>query len=192
MEIAAYRDKPRLLFARNFFANPRRVGSAIPSSARLTRLMLAEFDWATTKTVVEYGPGTGVVTRALLARMAPDARLVAFEINADFVAYLRESISDPRLTVIEASAETVEAALAALRLGACDAAISSLPFSIMPEAVRQGIVAATARVLAPGAMLVGYQYSTRWLDELRAGFGAVTVRFEPRNWPPAFVFTARV
>ena len=192
MQIAHERARPRLLFARHFFANPRGIGSAIPSSERLTQRILAGFDWTTVMTVVEYGPGTGVVTRALLQRMAPEARLIAFEINADFVAYLRQTITDPRLTVIEASAETVEAVLQSMGFDACDAAISSLPFSIMPPAVRQGIVAATARALAPGAMLAGYQYSTRWLDELRAGFGAVSVRFEPRNWPPAFVFNARV
>ncbi|MFZ4690344.1 MAG: class I SAM-dependent methyltransferase [Polymorphobacter sp.] len=179
------------MFARNFFANPRGTGSAIPSSRRLTQRLLAGIDWPNMHTVVEYGPGTGVVTRAILARMAPDARLFAFEINADFVSYLRQAIPDPRLTVIAASAETVAATLAAHEITGCDVAISSLPFSIMPPRVRLRIVAATAAILAPGAMLVGYQYSTRWLGELRRGFARVSVRFEPRNWPPAFVFTAR-
>lgn len=140
---------------------------------------------------MEYGPGTGVVTRALLAAMAPDARLFAFEINSDFVAYLRQALPDPRLTIINASAETVVAALAAHSISHCDAAVSSLPFSIMPPAVRWGILAATAEILPSGAPFVGYQYSTRWLGELRRSFGGVTMRFEPLNWPPAFVFTAR-
>ena len=185
------RARPRLLFARNFLANPRGIGSFIPSSRRLTQRLLAGIDWPTARTIVEYGPGTGVVTRALLARMAPDARLFAFEINADFVAYLRRSITDPRLTVIEASAETVAAVLESHGLRHCNAAISSLPFSIMPEPVRRAIVRATDASLAPGAQLVGYQYSTRWLRELRRTFHRVTVHFEPRNWPPAFVFTAK-
>ncbi len=191
IEIAAGRGRPRLLFARSFLANPRGTGSVIPSSRRLTQRLLGEIDWTKARTIVEYGPGTGVVTRALLARMAPDARLFAFEINAEFVAYLRHNIHDPRLTVIEASAATVAAVLGKHGLTHCDAAVSSLPFSIMPTRVRLRIVAATAAVLAPGATLVGYQYSTRWLRELRRGFAQVTVRFEPRNWPPAFVFTAR-
>ena len=185
------RGRPRLLFARNFFANPRGVGSVIPSSRRLTQRLLAAVDWSAARTIVEYGPGTGVVTRALLARMAPEARLFAFETNGEFVAYLRRSISDPRLTVIDGSAETVAAVLAAAGLAHCDAAVSSLPFSIMPPRVRLRIVAATAGVLVPGAPLVGYQYSTRWVGELRRAFDHVSIRFEPRNWPPAFVFTAR-
>lgn len=186
---ANVRRRPRLLFVRSFLANPRGIGSAIPSSRHLTRRLLAGTDWAAVRTAVEYGPGTGVVTRALLARMVPEARLYAFEISGDFVDYLRADIDDPRLVLVHASAETVRDVLAAADVKA-DVAISSLPFSIMPMAVRTAIVAATAAVLAPGAAMVGYQYSTRWLRELRRSFGRVQLRFEPRNWPPAFVFTA--
>ena len=189
MQVA--RARPRLLFARNFFANPRRVGSVIPSSRRLIQRLLGHTDWHHIKVVVEYGPGTGGVTRGLLARLGPDARLFAFEINGDFVDYLRRDIQDPRLTVVAASAETVGAVLAAAGFAHCDIAISSLPFSIMPVTVRQAIVRATAAALAPGAQLIGYQYSTAWLRELRHEFRHVAVQIEPRNWPPAFVFTAR-
>ena len=188
--VAAPRARPRLLFACNFLANPRRVGSVIPSSRRLIQRLLGQTDWRHVKVAVEYGPGTGCVTRALLARLGPDARLFAFEINADFVDYLRRDITDPRLTVVAASAETVGAALADAGFTHADVAVSSLPFSIMPVAVRQAIVHATARVLVPGARLIGYQYSTTWLRELRHDFRHVSVQIEPRNWPPAFVFTA--
>lgn len=185
------RPQPRLLFVRNFLANPRGIGSMVPSSRRLTRRLLAGVDWSAARIIVEYGPGTGVVTRAILAQMAPDARLFAFEINDDFVAFLHRTITDPRLTIIAASAESVATVLCAKGIDHCDAAISSLPFSIMPPRVRLRILSATAKMLVPGAALVGYQYSTRWLRELRRSFGDVEVRFEPRNWPPAFVFTAR-
>ena len=179
-----------MLFARSFLANPRRVGSVIPSSRQLINRLLARTNWAQVKVAVEYGPGTGGVTRAILARLPADARLYAFEINEDFVAYLRQSIADPRLVVIAGSAETVAGVLAAAGHRHCDIAVSSLPFSIMPGSVRQRIVEATAAVLAPGASFVGYQYSTRWLRELRHVFRRVSVELEPRNWPPAFVFTA--
>lgn len=188
--MSAVRASPRMLFARSFFANPRRVGSVIPSSRRLIQRLLDRPDWTQIRIAVEYGPGTGVVTRALLARLGPDARLYAFEINEDFVAYLRQSIADPRLVVVAGSAETVGAVLAAAGHQHCDIAVSSLPFSIMPIAVRNRIVQATAAILAPGGAFVGYQYSTRWLGELRSVFRRVSVELEPRNWPPAFVFTA--
>lgn len=186
----AARVRPRMMFARSFLANPRRVGSVIPSSRRLIQRLLGQTNWTTIKVAVEYGPGTGVVTRALLARLPLDAKLYIFEINAEFVDYLRTSITDPRLVVVAASAETVTQVLADAGHAHCDIAVSSLPFSIMPIAVRHAIVQATAAALAPGSSFIGYQYSTRWLRELRFVFRRVNVELEPRNWPPAFVFTA--
>jgi phospholipid N-methyltransferase len=186
----AARVRPRMMFARSFVANPRHVGSVIPSSRRLIQRMLGQTNWASIKVAVEYGPGTGVVTRAMLARLPPDAKLYIFEINNEFVEYLRASITDPRLMVVAASAETVTQVLTAAGHAHCDIAVSSLPFSIMPIAVRHAIVQATAAALAPGSSFIGYQYSTRWLRELRFVFRRVTVELEPRNWPPAFVFTA--
>lgn len=180
-------SRPALLFARQFLAHPRRIGSFIPSSRPLVSRMLAGVDWSGVETAVEFGPGTGVVTRAALARLRPDARLIAFELNPEFATYLTRSIDDPRLLVLPMSAEHVANHVP----DGCDVAISSLPFSIMPRGVRGRILAATASVLNAGAPLIGYQYSPAFLAELRSAFPDVAVRFEPRNWPPAFVFTAR-
>lgn len=179
--------RPALLFARQFLANPRRVGAVAPASPALVRCLLDGVDWDHVSCAVEYGPGTGVVTRAMLARMRSDARLVAFEINPDFADYLRASITDPRLTVI-----TVSAAEAATHMECrCEVAISSLPLGVMPQPVRAAVLAATAQLLGPGAALIGYQYSPARLAEVRRVFPDLSLRLEPRNLPPAVVFTAR-
>ena len=39
------------------------------------------------KDSVEYGPGVGTFTTKILERMRPDATLIAFEINPDFIKY---------------------------------------------------------------------------------------------------------
>jgi phospholipid N-methyltransferase len=185
--IARAMASPALLFARQFLANPRRVGAVAPASPALVRCLLDGVDWDRVHLAVEYGPGTGVVTRAMLARMRPDARLIAFEINADFARYLTQSIADPRLTVL-----AVSAAEAARHVpGTCDVAISSLPLGVMPQAVRGQVLAATAQLLGLGAALIGYQYSPARLAEVRRVFPDLSLRIEPRNLPPAVVFTAR-
>lgn len=176
-----------LLFARQFIANPRHVGAVLPSSRALVEGMLDAVDWSAVTTAVEFGPGTGVVTRRALARMRPDARLLAFEINPEFARYLASSIADPRLSVMTMSAEHVGQCLP----DGCDVALSSLPFSIMPREVRGRILNATAAALRPGGLLVGYQYSPAWLAELRSVMPHVNIRFEIRNWPPAVIFAAR-
>lgn len=180
-------NRAGLLFARQFLANPRHVGSLVPSSRALVARMLDRVDWSRVTTAVEYGPGTGVVTRAMLARMRPDARLFAFEINPDFARHLTDHVADPRLVVVPASAELVGAHVP----GGCDLVISCLPLTLMPGPVRQRILAATAAALAPGAAMIGYQYSPVRLGDIKAVFGDVQLRLEPRNWPPAVVYIAR-
>ena len=61
------------LFLRQFVRSPRTVGAVLPSSAALARAMLAPIDFASARTIVEFGPGTGAFTRAIAA--AADAGL---------------------------------------------------------------------------------------------------------------------
>src|SRR6266478_4991381 len=98
---------PALLFARNFFRHPRMLGSIIPSSRFLIKQLLEPIDWEQARVIVEYGPGDGGITAEVLRRMRPDAMLIAIETNPEFMSYLRSSIQDERLHVVEASAEAV-------------------------------------------------------------------------------------
>src|SRR5690349_6106132 len=82
------RSEETLLFAKNFIQHPLMLGSLIPSSRFLIDRLLSKVDWDRARTIVEYGPGVGTITAHILARMSPDARLVVFEMNNDFVRYL--------------------------------------------------------------------------------------------------------
>jgi phospholipid N-methyltransferase len=81
-----------LLFARNFFRHPRMLGSLVPSSPFLIKRVLRRIDWGTARVIVEYGAGVGTFTSEILRRMRPDAILIAFETNDDFVRYLRDTL----------------------------------------------------------------------------------------------------
>src|ERR1700754_5335721 len=118
---------PRWQFLRGFLKNPVMVGSIIPSSRVLIDKMLGPVDWANTKLFVEYGPGVGTFTRPILERLAPDATLVAIDTNPDFCDYLKRSISDSRLQIVNGSAADVEEILEELGLGKADYTISGLP-----------------------------------------------------------------
>src|SRR5215469_5248175 len=88
------------LFFRNFFRHPRMLGSIIPSSRFLIKQLLEPIDWDKARVIVEYGPGVGGITAEILRRMRPDARLVAIEMNSDFVRFLKRSLVDPRIEVV--------------------------------------------------------------------------------------------
>jgi phospholipid N-methyltransferase len=177
-----------LLFARNFFRHPRMLGSIVPSSRFLIKQLLEPINWARARVIVEYGPGVGGITREVLRRMRPDATLIVIEMNPDFVGYLRGSISDPRLKVVEGSAVSVVEYLRGFGYTRADYIISGIPFSTIPAQLRERILRKTADVLEPGGAFLVYQFSTRVLQDLKRVFGYVGRKFELLNVLPAHLF----
>lgn len=177
------REKVR--FFRSFLANPRAVGAILPTSRRAVRDMLDMADFERARTVVELGAGTGVYTEEVLARLRPDARFLAFEVDPELVATLNERVEDQRLQAINDSAENVGSYLDGARV---DIIVSGLPFTSLPQPVKKNIFKAMARVLAPDGVMVAIQYSTMVQRDLERVFASVRRRLSPINVPPAFLF----
>jgi phospholipid N-methyltransferase len=177
-----------LLFARNFFRHPRMLGSIVPSSRFLIKQLLEPIDFGRARVIVEYGPGVGGITQEVLRRMRSDAALIAIEMNPDFVSYLRNSITDKRLQVVEGSAVAVDEILRRFGYTQADYIISGIPFSTIPAPLRERILRKTRDLLEPGGAFLVYQFSTRVLQDLKRIFGYVGRRFEPLNVLPAHLF----
>lgn len=178
----------RVLFLRSFLAHPAQVGAVLPTSAQAVADMLDMADLGTASLVIELGSGTGSHTGPILARLAPDARLVAFEIDPALAGSLRARLDDPRLRVVEGSAEHVERELAGERP---QVVVSALPFTSLPGDLGAEILASAARVLAPGGALLVLQYSPLIASGLRQLFRNVERRVTLRNVPPAFLYACR-
>jgi phospholipid N-methyltransferase len=176
------------VFARNFFKNPRMLGSMIPSSRYLVSNLLRDVDWERTRVFVEIGPGVGTITREILKRMRPDATLLAFEINNDFVRHLKQNFDDPRLRVFHRSGTEINTALQELRLGKADYVLAGIPFSIMTERDRMAVLRNTHEALVPGGVMLVYQFSPKVRGDLEKLYGRVHKKYEPRNILPAHVF----
>lgn len=91
-------------FVQQFIRNPRKMGSITPSSAALCRAMCETVNWEHSLRIAELGAGDGVLTRHLLAHMAPQAQLDVFEISPELVKGLRRW-NDARMQVRACSAE---------------------------------------------------------------------------------------
>lgn len=177
-----------LLFAKNFLQHPRMLGSLIPSSRFLVDRLLAKVDWKRARTIVEYGPGVGTITARILSRMSPHTRLVVFEMNEDFVRYLKRSFPDPRLHVVHGSAANVQRELDRLKLDGADYIISGIPFTTMPVKLREKIMVESREALCPGGAVLVYQFTRAVLPYLRSHFNQIDQDFEPRNILPARLF----
>lgn len=180
----------RLVFLKSFLRHPERVGSVVPSSQFLERRIVEAGGIVEADLVVELGPGTGGTTRALLEVLAPEARLLAVEIDPELAARLR-SLSDPRLIVHHGSAEEILEALERHGLGEPDVVVSGIPFSTMPREVGRRIVGRVWRALAPGGRFVAYQFRDRVAELGREVAGKPEVELEPLNVPPMRVYSWR-
>ena len=178
------------MFLAGFFKHPVMVGALMQSSKVLIRRMLAPVDWATTKVFVEYGPGVGTFTQPILDRLSDDAVLIAIDTNPDFVAFLKETIVDPRLRVINGSAADVERFVSEAGFDHADYVASGIPFSTLPPGIGDQVAAASRRVLRPGGGFLVYQYNPKVRNFIARQFERIDHVIEWRNLPPAQLWWA--
>ena len=179
------------------------VGAVAPSSRFLTQAMLRPLPLKSARVVVELGPGTGAMTQALLNLIPFDATLLAFEINSRFSRHLRSNVSDSRLDVINASAETLRKEVHRRGYERVDAAVSSLALGFMPDWQRRAFLSELGNLLGEAGVFTQFQYfhalqlkngQVRRFDLtelLHKYFHSVQRRVIWRNLPPAFVFVCR-
>ncbi len=181
----------RFGFLRESIRNMRTMGSVAPSSRFLCRSIAAKIDPARAQVVVELGPGDGAVTRYLLDRLAPEGRLLVFEINPVFVEKIRLELDDARLLVIHDSAENMGLHLTKNGITAVDYLVSGIPFIMLPEVLAHAIINTCRRWLRPGGWFIQFHYSPRLVGFYRSVFGNADVEFVPLNFPPAIVISCK-
>ena len=200
--------KPGIADSIKLIRNIKTTGTVTPSSKALIRRMLAPVDFAAARCIVEFGPGNGCITRELLSRMAPEARLLCMEVNNDFAARITRMTDDPRLQVHNACASTLQSILSAQpNPGAktpraethcanipgagnpcADYIISSLPLALLNDDTVAAIIQTARQSLCPEGRFLQYQYSLAHYADLKSVFNQVRLHFTLRNMPPAFVY----
>lgn len=168
-------------------ANIRTSGTIIRSSPYLISRLLRRIDFARANTIVQLGIGTGCITRELLKRMRPDARLISVEVNEVFVRDCHR-IRDPRLIVRHSCASDLRRLLDELGIDRADHVVSSLPLAIMDDGLVERILAVSESCLEADGLFLQYQYSLSQRAVLERWFADVRVGFTLVNIPPAFVY----
>lgn len=176
----------RLQFFKTGLKNLKTVGALTPSSKSLCRAMAKPIDWENARVIIELGGGDGPITKELLRKMHPDAKLLTFEILPEMALVLRK-IKDDRLTVIEDSAENLDVHLKKIGAEKVDGIVSAIPFSVLPEADVRRIILGCRKVLKKGAPFIQVHYSLVIKKLYESIFSSVRLRFVPVNMPPAFV-----
>jgi phosphatidylethanolamine/phosphatidyl-N-methylethanolamine N-methyltransferase len=146
------------LFVQEWLANPQGVGALVPSSPGLCNAMSEWLPSDPESFVLELGPGTGVVTEALLQRGLPQEKLVAIEQNSKMARSLREKF--PRAQIITGDAWKLDDLLRRRRVPVekVGAVISSLPLLNFPVADAERLAEKIRSVLEPDGKWVQFTY----------------------------------
>ncbi len=187
-----------LLVMRRFVCRPRRVGAVFASGPGLCRSMVREAGVCEAASIVELGPGTGVITGEILHKKSAES--VFFAVELDLVMYrtLREKFPD--VAIYNADAAELGHLCDEAGTGCLDAVVSALPFAAFSRRMQSAILEAVVANLAPDGTFVTFAYlqgvglpsGWRFRHLLHEFFEEVTVPSVVwGNLPPALIYRCR-
>ena len=173
-------------FLRGLISNPRGVSAPTPSSPTLARTIATQVDVKRDGVVLELGPGTGVVTGALLERGFGADSLIAIEQTACFAQLVKNRF--PVVHVHHGDALLFERYIPAGEPVA--AIVSGLPLLQFPPETRRSLLRRALACQQARGVFVQLSYS--WRPPVPAEPGMTLDKIAVwRNFPPAHVWTYR-
>lgn len=179
-----------LKFFKGWMDKPKAVGAIMPTSSVTSRRMASVIDTDSGLPVLEVGPGTGVITKAILARGVKPENLYTVEYSANFVRHLRGLY--PGVNVIEGDAFNIADTLGDKRDTLFDCVISAVPLLNVPVERRIAYLNDLLALIPAGRPVMQITYGP--LSPIPAGKGDYTVKhfdFIIRNIPPAHLWIYR-
>lgn len=177
-----------LSFFLAWLANPSRVGAIVPSSMALANAIAADLSPASAP-VIELGPGTGVVTRSIIARGVPEHRLALIESAADFVDKLKRDFPHASVHRMDATRLGQVELFDGERAGAV---VSGIPLLLMPSKSVTALMEGAFERLRPDGAFYQFTYGRSTpispLVLERLGLEATRIGSTLANLPPAAVY----
>jgi phosphatidylethanolamine/phosphatidyl-N-methylethanolamine N-methyltransferase len=177
-------------FVMSLTSTPRLTGAVAPSGRALARAMAEAAGPPATGLVVELGPGTGPVTRALIEHGVDPRRIVMVEFNPQFCRLLEARF--PGVRVVEGDAYDLPRTLAGLRDERVSAFVSSLPLLTRPPGDREKLIGDAFALMGAEGVFVQFTYGL--VSPIPRAF--LADRYSARrgrpvwaNLPPARVWT---
>ena len=179
-----------LRFFKGWIDRPRAVGSIIPTSSVTARRMASVIDPGSGLPVLEVGPGTGVITRAILQRGIAPEKLHAVEYSPEFVQHLRRNF--PGVNVIQGDAFDLDGSLGEARGLTFDCVVSAVPLLNFSVERRVAYLSDLLSRIPQGRPVIQLTYGPK--SPVPPGLGDYTVehfRFVIRNIPPTQLWIYR-
>ncbi len=171
-------------FLKAWISGPQTVGSVWPTSAPMAKRMASVVDVGSGMPVLEIGPGTGTITKAILDTGLVAEKLFAVEYSQDFVDRLR--IKYPSINLVQGDAFDLAHTLGDKNQTKFDCAISALPLLNFPIQSRIAFIEDVLTRIPDGRPLIQFSYGLK--APVAAKSGSFTVErydYVLRNIPPA-------
>ena len=178
-------------FIKNWADAPMTTGAIAPSSSKLAQKMASYVPLDSSLPVLEIGPGTGSVTRAILDHGVSPKNLMALEYNTEFCELIKGQF--PNIRVIQGDAYALSKTLQDT-LGDAPkfaAIVSSLPLLTRPIEDRAGLLQQSLTHLASGAPYIQFSYGFSAPIEKPENMSLAKSHWILRNIPPARVYVYR-
>jgi len=181
--------KEQMHFLRRLLADPRNVGAVAPSGASLARAMAAQINASQPGPVLELGPGSGAITKELLAAGIAPERITVVERDPQFVSFIANRF--PGVKIASGDALNLlnipQVKDAAPFIGA----VSGIPLLNFPLATRQALLDLVFAQLMPGAPFIQFSYGLHSPIPARADISVTRAARIWNNLPPAQVWVYR-
>ncbi len=175
------------LFFQRWMANPKSMGSITPSSAALRKLVRENIVCGPDEVVVEFGGGTGAITRALLEAGIPGERVYSFELDNQLARYLRGAFPD--INVIADDCRKAAELLGPEIVGRVGTVVICIPTATLPPSVQREVVDAAFSIMPRGNRFILYTYMPKsTLNQKALNIRGKRLDWTPLNVPPASVW----
>ncbi len=175
-------------FFKGMVNQPKKVGAIVPTSGVTSRRMASVINPHSGLPVMELGPGTGCITKAILGRGVKPEAITAIEYSTDFYQQLLRSY--PGVNFINGDAFDLDKTLGDQKDQMFDCVISAVPMLNFPMAARIQLLDDLLKRIPKGRPVVQISYGP--VSPIVAQPHLYHIRhfdFVVRNIPPAQLWT---
>lgn len=177
-------------FFKSWVESPKAMGTICPTGKVIATRMAGVIDTGSNLPVLELGPGTGAITKAILRHGVEPENLYSVEYTASLIPHLEAEF--PGVNFIRGDAFDLENTLGDMAGARFDSVVSALPLLNFPIAQRIALVRDLLNRIPPGRPIVQLSYGP--LSPVPPDWATYTV--EPLDWifrnlPPARLWVYR-
>ncbi len=177
-------------FFKTWMSKPKAMGSILPTGKPTAKAMASLCDPNSLNPTLELGPGTGVITRAILDRGIKPENLYSVEFTQEFIPQLVQEF--PKVNIIHGDAFQLNDCLPNPKSLKFNSIITALPLLNFPVEARLQLLLDLFDRLEPGRPVVQFSYSPKTpIPENNAAYTIEPLDWVIRNVPPARIWVYR-